>query len=63
MLSASAIPVISGVVSLVVIEVVVNVGALGDVSSAVVKLRVVVSLIPAKETPFRSSNAVDAICT
>ena len=35
----------------------------GAVSSTVVKLRVVVSLIPAKETPFRSSNAVDAICT
>ena len=35
----------------------------GAVSSAVVKLRVVVSLIPAYATPYKSSNAVDAICT
>ena len=35
----------------------------GAVSSAGEKLRVVVSLIPAKELPFTSSNAVAAICT
>ena len=47
-LSASELPVIVGVVSLVDVEIIVrDVGALGAVSSAVAKLRVVVSLIPA----------------
>ena len=35
----------------------------GDVSSAVVKLRLVLSLIPAYELPAESSKAVSAICT
>ena len=48
MLPASAVPVMVGVVSFVVVEVVVNDdGALGAVSSTVVKLRDVLSLIPA----------------
>ena len=46
-LPASAIPEIVGVESFVVVDVVVSVdGALGAVSSAVVKLRVVLSFIP-----------------
>ena len=64
MLFASAVPVIVGVVSLVVVEVVVSDdGALGAVSSAVVKLRVVLSLIPTNELPPKSSKAVAVICT
>ena len=44
---ASAVPVIVGVESFVVVDVVVSVdGALGAVSSAVVKLKDVLSLIP-----------------
>ena len=46
-LPASALPEIGGGESLVVVDVVVSVdGALGAVSSAVVKLRVVLSFIP-----------------
>ena len=62
-LPASAIPVIIGVVSLVLVAFVINdVGALGAVSSSVVKLRLVLSLIPVNELPTESSKAVAAIC-